>query len=206
MEQSNTKTKKERSNFRMTVAWKNFRARLIEDRGAVCECCGTRYYGKQKRGLQIHHLDTDNYEYLLPERFKILCSACHEALVERMSTKIIGKKSTDIPNLEIWVKLLYEVLPYKTRRALKEKHDTYLTENLSDWAFWKERDKDIFNDTLPPPEIEEGILIDTEEAPKKSRSRKAKKEKKVHKQGGRPITKEPRRKKNDERLLLSQLR
>jgi hypothetical protein len=123
-----------------------------------------------------------------------------------MSTKILGKNSFDIPNLEIWVKLLYNVLPYKTRRALRDKHDSYLLEHLPEWAGWKERDKDILDNTLLYPEIvpEEGILIDTGSSKKKSRA-KAKKEKKAHKHKKPPIKKEPRRKKNDERLFLSQL-
>lgn len=200
------KTRRERSNFRMTVRWKNFRSQLIEQRGAVCECCGTKYYGKQRRGLQIHHLDTDNYEYLVPERFKILCSSCHEALTERMSTKILGKKSNDIPNLEVWVKLLYEFLPYKTRIVLKDKHDTYLTEHLPEWITWKERDATIFNNSYIVIEeadqfgiLTEGELLSTNVHPK---SKKKEKKQKIRKQGERPIKKQ-QRKKNDERLFMS---
>lgn len=139
-------TKKDKAKFRATEPWKTFRLALLEDRGARCECCGTKFYGKQKKSLQIHHLDPLHYNDLQPHKFKILCSTCHKSVVEKFASKLRGKNATDIPRLAVWVSLIYDMLPYDVRIALYKYHDTYLTERWSEWAIKKDTDKQLFID------------------------------------------------------------
>jgi predicted HNH restriction endonuclease len=107
----------------MTAVWKNFRLSVIEERGAVCELCGTKYYGKQKRSLQLHHLNPAQYDNLDPKDFKLLCSSDHD-LVERFAIKLKGSKSDAIKNREKWLELLREYLPYDVILAVGEPHES----------------------------------------------------------------------------------
>jgi len=108
----------EKKKFRTSKEWKKFRQRLLSERGPQCELCGTRYSGKRKRYLQVHHLDPDNYTDLNPDKFVLLCSSDHE-MVERVSRKIMSK-NTQLKNKELWIILLDKFLPYKTKQALLE--------------------------------------------------------------------------------------
>ncbi len=128
-------TSAEHTKFRSTKIWKEFRKSIIQTRGAICECCGTRYSGKRTKQLQIHHKDPVNYTDLNPEKFVILDSSCHD-LIERMSTKLKGSRSGDIPHLENWIRLLYTFLPYETQRIVVEKYDDYLSSKMPDE--WKD--------------------------------------------------------------------
>ena len=66
------------------VEWRRFRARVIEDRGGLCERCGAV-------GTEVHHIEGTKYEEGLDEygkpytggRFdvemvELLCSPCHK--------------------------------------------------------------------------------------------------------------------------------
>jgi predicted HNH restriction endonuclease len=103
--------RKERTNFRLTVAWKQFRETFVVRENGCCELCGTKYYGKQKKSLQLHHLDPAHYDDLNPLKFKLLCSGCHD-LVERFAMKLKGSKKDEIKNKAKWIDLLRECLPY----------------------------------------------------------------------------------------------
>jgi len=111
-------TSKEKSKFRASKKWKDFRRKLMEERGAVCELCGTKYSGKRRRMIQVHHLDPDNYTDLRPEKFVLLCSLDH-TLVERISKKILSK-NIELPNKSVWLLLLERFLPFKPRKKLQE--------------------------------------------------------------------------------------
>lgn len=111
-------TSKEKSKFRASKRWKEFRRYLINKRGAECELCGTKYSGKRLRYLQVHHLDPDKYTDLKPEKFVLLCSSDHD-LVERISKKILSK-TTSLRNPLIWYNLLKNVLTFKSRKKLEE--------------------------------------------------------------------------------------
>ena len=65
----------EKESFRKTNVWKNFRESLLQKRGAVCECCGTK-----TKNLQLHHMDEKNYTDLNPDKFVFLCSMCHKCV------------------------------------------------------------------------------------------------------------------------------
>jgi predicted HNH restriction endonuclease len=95
--------------FRTTKVWKDFREKLLLERGAECTMCGTKYSGKRIRQLQVHHRDPEHYEDLTPEKFCLLCSGCHR-IVERLSKKIRGKNG--VKNKEKWLALIEDYLPY----------------------------------------------------------------------------------------------
>lgn len=101
-------TSAEHTKFRSTSRWREFRSRLLEERGYRCACCGI----KKKKGLQIHHKDPDQYEDLTSEKFVILCSDCH-GLVEKMAKRFRGKKANTITNSELWYELLSPFFPYE---------------------------------------------------------------------------------------------
>ena len=46
------KGNKEKEAFRKTKEWKDFRKKLIQERGTYCECCG-----KKTKLLDCHHAD-----------------------------------------------------------------------------------------------------------------------------------------------------
>lgn len=78
-------TSADKSKFRQSKAWKTFRADLLLDRGAKCELCRCKYSGSRKKYLQVHHIDCRDYTDLDPDKFALLCSACHES-VEKFIT------------------------------------------------------------------------------------------------------------------------
>ena len=100
-----------RIKFRSSVAWKRFRESIIATQGPVCSLCGTKYTGKQKRMLQLHHLDPANYDDLDPVKFRLVCGSCHDT-IERFVIKLKGSKRDSILNKEKWLNLLSDHLPY----------------------------------------------------------------------------------------------
>ena len=101
-------TASEHTKYRQSKEWKEFRKKIIEERTAVCELCGTKYSGKRIKQLQLHHLDPANYENLTSEKFKLICASDHK-LVERISKKLQGKN--ELKNKELWIALLQDFLP-----------------------------------------------------------------------------------------------
>ena len=76
----------EKSRFRQTKTWKQFRQQLRIDRQYTCEICGI----KKKTGLQVHHLDEEHYTDLNPQKFKLLCSSCHQEVERLLRRKVIN--------------------------------------------------------------------------------------------------------------------
>ena len=72
----------EKNHFRQSSVWKDFRIKLLNDRGYRCQCCGVT----KKKGLQIHHLFPSEYDNLDPDRFAVLCPSCHNTVsrIERI--------------------------------------------------------------------------------------------------------------------------
>jgi 5-methylcytosine-specific restriction endonuclease McrA len=73
---------KEKSKYRSTKQWKDFRKKLIENNNYQCEICGVR----KKKGLHIHHLDEDAYGRETKEDVVVVCSTCHK-LIEWMVSR-----------------------------------------------------------------------------------------------------------------------
>lgn len=66
---------KEKRKFRQSKEWKEFRQKIINNRGRRCECCGG-YCSKP----QLHHIDESDYTNLDPKKFVLLCSLCHKQI------------------------------------------------------------------------------------------------------------------------------
>lgn len=104
-------TSEEKSKFRTLKVWKDFRKVILEDRDNRCELCDTKYTGKRKRMLQVHHLFPDFYDDLNLDKFKVLCSTCHDDIVERWAQRILSKNFKITPNFKSWYTLLKNYLP-----------------------------------------------------------------------------------------------
>lgn len=74
--------------FRSTSDWKDFRKKLLEERGYICEFCGNKYASKN---MVLHHAFVaqerdgktpaeDYMDITDPSRFRILCKRCHKLL------------------------------------------------------------------------------------------------------------------------------
>lgn len=112
-------TNQERTRFRGRVKWKRFREKQMSEQNYCCEMCGTRYYGRRKRILNVHHLDPANYDDLQEYKFKVLCTTCHD-IVENFVMKLSGKNRVNIKNLEKWMNLLMEYLPFFAQEIAKK--------------------------------------------------------------------------------------
>jgi len=76
--------------FLRSDKWKEFRSKILEERGAVCALCGQKHYGKNKKNLHVHHLHPAVYDDLDPDKFALLCKPCHKfwhRILRRMSSK-----------------------------------------------------------------------------------------------------------------------
>jgi hypothetical protein len=69
------KGNEEKNQFRRSKEWKNFRKKLIEERGTYCQCCG-----KKTKLLDCHHMDEEHYTDLNPDKFFLLCKLCHRCV------------------------------------------------------------------------------------------------------------------------------
>lgn len=103
----------EKTRFRARKIWKEFREALILQRNKTCELCGKKK--SSPRLLDCHHVYPDDYEDLKPEKFKILCTQCHD-FVEYMGMRAGGKDP--IPRLELFQKYLGDFIPRITKKAL----------------------------------------------------------------------------------------
>lgn len=63
----------EKTAFRRTAEWKNFRSGLLLERGNYCQCCGVK-----SKKLELHHMAEWDYQNLDKERFVFLCTSCHK--------------------------------------------------------------------------------------------------------------------------------
>lgn len=78
-------TSKEKTIFRRTSAWKNWRKYLLQKRNYTCEICGI----VKKKGLQVHHLDEEHYTALKEDKFVVLCSSCHKEVERLVKRKVL---------------------------------------------------------------------------------------------------------------------
>ena len=78
----NKKGNSYKESVRRTKAWRTFRQEVIEERGSICECCGT----KTKR-ISLHHADEslEHYaDFTDKSKFFLVCSLCHKS-IERLA-------------------------------------------------------------------------------------------------------------------------
>lgn len=90
---------KEKSKFRSTPEWKQFRVDKIVETDGKCECCGRKFKSPK---LHIHHMDLDSTKYTDisdPTRFKVLCNACHDTLHWAHTLTISKKNPTSNQNI-----------------------------------------------------------------------------------------------------------
>jgi len=80
-------TSQEKTKYRRTHQWKNWRLFLIKKKEYKCEICGMRH----KTGLQVHHFDEAHYTDLHEDKFAVLCKRDHQ-LIEQL----LSRKSFDI--------------------------------------------------------------------------------------------------------------
>jgi hypothetical protein len=69
------KGNEEKNRFRRSKEWKDFRKKLIQERGTYCQCCG-----KKTKILDCHHADEEHYKDLNPEKFFLVCKMCHKCI------------------------------------------------------------------------------------------------------------------------------
>jgi hypothetical protein len=93
-------TSVEKTSFRKTKIWKEFRENMIASRCFTCEICGTIH----KKGLNLHHKDERNYDDLQPDKFAVVCKSDHR-LIERLLSRT--KNPVD---MESYCKKLKEVV------------------------------------------------------------------------------------------------
>lgn len=95
---------KMKTRFRTTKKWKVFRNKIIEKFDSKCQLCNTKYYGKRKKMLNIHHIYGDEeYDNLDEKRVCVLCSSCHD-LVEKILIKI-KNHSMDMKLEKSWIQI-----------------------------------------------------------------------------------------------------
>jgi 5-methylcytosine-specific restriction endonuclease McrA len=76
-------TGKAHTKFRQSKKWKAFRTIMLVSNAFTCALCGT----VKKKGLHVHHLNTEDYENLNPADFKVVCPSCHRHVIERFHIK-----------------------------------------------------------------------------------------------------------------------
>ena len=69
------KGNEEKNAYRRTKEWKDWRKRLLEERGTYCQCCG-----KKTKILDCHHADEEHYKDLDPDKFFLVCKLCHKCI------------------------------------------------------------------------------------------------------------------------------
>lgn len=89
-------TAKERTSFRKTKQWLDFRKQIAELYGNKDAITGD----KLRKGWNLHHMDLDkqNYDKLIPEHFIPLNKGTHE-LLHRLYTFIVKAKNDRFDNL-----------------------------------------------------------------------------------------------------------
>lgn len=95
-----------KKKIRSRKKWKTFRKKIMDEKCNTCELCGTKYIGKRKKMLNLHHINDSiqSYDDTNTDNYRLLCSDCHD-LVEKMLIKLDKKTVPD--NLEyLWVLLL----------------------------------------------------------------------------------------------------
>jgi hypothetical protein len=73
-------------SYLRSAEWSQLRSRLLTERGAECECCGS------SKRIQLHHL---TYERIFEERdedLMLLCPICHESVERAKDEGTIPKR------------------------------------------------------------------------------------------------------------------
>lgn len=86
-------TQNEKTKFRSSKEWTDFRKGIISKKNNTCDCCGV--YFKDMSKLNLHHRNLDSSEYTNisnPDNFSLLCSTCHD-IAHSLHTKIISKRN-----------------------------------------------------------------------------------------------------------------
>ncbi len=104
------KGNEEKNQFRRSNEWKNFRKKLIQERGTYCECCG-----KKTKLLDCHHADGEHYDDLNPDKFFLVCKLCHKCISSLEQIK--PENWYRIRNTK-WVDLYKEFLSVEPRPML----------------------------------------------------------------------------------------
>jgi hypothetical protein len=105
---------KEKTAFRRSKKWLDFRAQEIKRRGLKCELLGMKLYRKT---AQLHHLKPSEYDLLIPENFKLLSPFSHQ-LVEFLAPLLRGN-TTKVPRIELLLAWIGEFLPEPERTVEK---------------------------------------------------------------------------------------
>lgn len=107
-------TNKEKNSFRRSAKWINFREKEIDKRGLRCELFGVKI---TRKNAQLHHLEPEFYDNLVPEKFKLLSPTAH-ALVEFLAPIVYGNL-TKIPRIELLLAWIGPFLPKPERTVDK---------------------------------------------------------------------------------------
>jgi hypothetical protein len=96
--ENDTLTSKDKTLFRKTNTWIEFRNKTIKNRGNKCELCG------YNRRLTLHHRHLNDsaksYTDLREERFRVLDQGCHRWL-HRVERSYHKKKDPIVPDPRI---------------------------------------------------------------------------------------------------------
>ena len=82
---------KSKKRFRTLKVWKEFRDKMVEEANGTCKLCNTKYIGKRKKLLNVHHLYEEQYDDLDPSKFIVLCSSCHFMIEDLIAKYLKGK-------------------------------------------------------------------------------------------------------------------
>lgn len=95
-------TQQEKSKFRSTKTWTNFRTEILTEKDYVCDCC-LRKLPSSKLNLHHRDLNSENYTNISDKtHFSLLCSNCHDTAHSFYSILINKKnknKNVNIYNL-----------------------------------------------------------------------------------------------------------
>jgi hypothetical protein len=100
-------TSQEKTKYRRSKKWKDFRKHLLENSEYTCQICGSVKKGKQSKRLHIHHTNEDAYGEEDDKDVVVICAADHE-LIERL----LRRKHLDIDEFCANLKKVYEDSKY----------------------------------------------------------------------------------------------
>jgi hypothetical protein len=78
---------KEKTEFRQSKEWKEFRKKIIVAHNYQCDICE---YSSKK--LHVHHKREELYTILNPDWFSVLCPVCHKYIEHHHRKKKLNEK------------------------------------------------------------------------------------------------------------------
>lgn len=75
-------TSKEKTAYRKTTKWKEYRQHKLEESDYTCALCGIH----KKKGLQIHHINPAAYGNERDEDTVVVCFMCHKFIELKWKT------------------------------------------------------------------------------------------------------------------------